>query len=94
VLPGAEDLAIAGAVPGGTKNNAAFVSKYVTYDVSLAEHQKAILCDAQTSGGLLFAIARDYRQQALDAFAQANVNVWEVGQIDSDDTSPLIHVSL
>jgi selenide, water dikinase len=55
VLEGARDLVAAGAVAGGTKRNMAFVSPWVRFDDAVAEEDRVLLADAQTSGGLLIA---------------------------------------
>ena len=45
-----------GLVPGGTRANFDFVSSKVDFDPSIGETEKILLCDAQTSGGLLIAV--------------------------------------
>jgi cysteine desulfurase NifS/selenium donor protein len=55
-LPEAVDLAIGGTIPGGTVNNRAYVACNVNYDDAIPEHEQVLLCDAQTSGGLLIAV--------------------------------------
>lgn len=52
-------LAMSGAIPGGTRNNLVHVSPYVHWHETLTETQKLILCDAQTSGGLLISMPED-----------------------------------
>jgi selenide,water dikinase len=56
VLDFARALAEAGKVPGGTKRNLAWVAPSTKFGASIAETEKWILCDAQTSGGLLIAV--------------------------------------
>lgn len=55
VLPGARELVAMGFVPGGTRRNLAFVAPYVNWGRA-GEGDRLLLCDAVTSGGLLFAI--------------------------------------
>ena len=45
-----------GVVPGGTKRNLEFVSPHVDWPDDLPETERLLLCDAQTSGGLLIAV--------------------------------------
>ena len=59
ILEDALPLALEGVIPGGTKKNMKFCEDKVTYLKDLPEHCKAILCDAQTSGGLLIAMNKD-----------------------------------
>ncbi len=56
LLPGAAELAAAGTVPGGTRSNREWLSPWVTFEPSVGETLETLLCDAQTSGGLLFAL--------------------------------------
>ena len=59
VLAHALELAAAGVVPGGTRTNAAqAIEAGVTFH-GISEAMQYVLCDAQTSGGLLIAIAED-----------------------------------
>ncbi len=50
---------LAGTVPGGTLDNLAFIDHKVDWGENIPEHLKHILCDAQTSGGLLFALPKE-----------------------------------
>ncbi|MEY4226548.1 MAG: selenide, water dikinase SelD [Actinomycetota bacterium] len=62
-LPGVLDLLRAGAVPGGTRRNRE-AADYL--DAGAADPELALLaCDAQTSGGLLAAVAADADPAAL-----------------------------
>jgi selenide,water dikinase len=56
VLDFARDLARQGLVPGGTKRNLAWVEPNAAFAPGLSHFEKLILCDAQTSGGLLIAV--------------------------------------
>ena len=50
--------------PGGTLANKRFLDDWVSYDADVDEASRILLCDAQTSGGLLIACAPD-RAEAL-----------------------------
>ncbi len=52
-----EQFAKKGAVPGGTKRNLDFFSKHIEFEDSVQNHQKLMLADAQTSGGLLISLS-------------------------------------
>lgn len=56
VIPAAREYVQAGVAPGGTHANRRFLSKWVDYDPDLADWEQLLLCDAQTSGGLLAAL--------------------------------------
>ncbi len=46
-------------VPGGTKRNLKYIQENVAFDAKIDDVYKTILCDAQTSGGLLIAMNKD-----------------------------------
>jgi selenide,water dikinase len=56
-LPGAAELAAAGFVSGGTRNNEAYLRDRVELEAGLPPVVATLLHDAQTSGGLLLAVA-------------------------------------
>jgi selenide,water dikinase len=64
-LDGAPALLESGVVPGGTRRNHAWVSE-VTEWGALDEAQQLLLADAQTSGGLLLAVAADAADALVD----------------------------
>jgi selenide, water dikinase len=59
VIGGVRELVTAGLVAGGTQRNHAFVSDTTEWG-SLTEPDQMLLADAQTSGGLLIAVAADH----------------------------------
>jgi len=59
VLPEAWDLVRQGVCPGGTKRNYDSLQSAVTWDPGIDEEARLMLCDAQTSGGLLIAVPKD-----------------------------------
>ncbi len=75
-----KNLATAGVIPGGTYNNLEFVKDFVDFG-NHSRTDQLLLCDAQTSGGLLVALpkkdAENYLRDLKDAgFADA----FEIGQ--------------
>jgi selenide, water dikinase len=56
VIDGVRELVAAGMVAGGTQRNHAFVSDVVDWG-ALPEDEQLLLADAQTSGGLVIAVA-------------------------------------
>jgi selenide,water dikinase len=56
LLDFARELAGAGLVPGGSKKNLAYVEAHTSWAPAVDEVTRILLCDAQTSGGLLLAI--------------------------------------
>jgi selenide, water dikinase len=58
ILSGALDLARTGIAPGGTRTNLAqALDGGVQFDDALDDAMRLVLCDAQTSGGLLVAVS-------------------------------------
>jgi hypothetical protein len=55
-LSGAAELAAAGFVSGGTRNNEAFLRDQVDLEAGVPAVVATLLYDAQTSGGLLLAV--------------------------------------
>lgn len=64
LLPGVAELAASGCIPGGTRRNLDDLADDVVWDDTLSELQRLLMCDAQTSGGLLIAVPAD-RADAL-----------------------------
>src|SRR5439155_1085656 len=56
VLSVARDYVQAGIAPGGTHANWKFLADWVTFDPELSKEEQLLLCDAQTSGGLLASV--------------------------------------
>jgi selenide,water dikinase len=83
VLEGTRELALAGAVPGGTQRNESFLNDWVTWPNHLAAVDRTILCDAQTSGGLLIAVEPG-RAPALEAaLGKRGLLVAAVGSLEA-----------
>jgi len=56
MLDFARELAGQGLVPGGSKKNRAYVEAHASFAPGVDEVTRILLCDAQTSGGLLVAV--------------------------------------
>ncbi|MDY3551712.1 selenide, water dikinase SelD [Gemmata sp. JC717] len=84
VLDAAREYVKAGIAPGGTRANAKFLADWVEFAPELPPEEQLLLCDAQTSGGLLAAVpaaVADEVMRALNAagtLASANVG-WITG---------------
>ncbi len=59
------EFATGSIVPGGTLNNMDYVADSVDWSEDISRTAKIILCDAQTSGGLLIAIPSEYTDDLL-----------------------------
>lgn len=67
-------LVAANIVPGGTKNNLAHYSRYVRWDNKISDIRKIILCDAQTSGGLLFTVPENEKDAIITDLNEAGIS--------------------
>ena len=65
VIQGVFELAANNIIPGGTLNNLEFVSDVVEWDMSFNQQEKLVICDAQTSGGLLISIPTERSAEFL-----------------------------
>jgi len=81
VLPEAWDLARQGAIPDGSHNNARFLARFVDWAPGISAEAQAILCDAQTSGGLLMATPADKQAELLLRLKEAGVAGASIGEI-------------
>ncbi len=72
-LPGTRALAERGVVPRGTVRNLEELEGIVRFDGAVDEVSQLILCDAQTSGGLLFAVPPEEVDALLSALAAPGV---------------------
>jgi selenide,water dikinase len=76
------DLAAQDVVPGGTKRNLAFAQEFADFDAAIDPVQRLILADAQTSGGLLLAVAPERTDDFLRALHANGVPVFaDIGVI-------------
>jgi selenide,water dikinase len=80
VLDGVRELAAAGLFPGGTLRNHAVLKDEVDWGET-PETEQLLLCDAQTSGGLLVAIHPDRAPAFEAAMAGAPYPTVRIGEV-------------
>ncbi|MGC9366819.1 MAG: selenide, water dikinase SelD [bacterium] len=68
------DFAAANVVPGGTLNNLEFVNDIIQWSDQISDVAKIILCDAQTSGGLLFSVPSSYQGELIKQMKQKGIS--------------------
>jgi len=88
-----KELCEQNVVPGGSKRNMKYLEDKVSYDESISQTTKQILCDAQTSGGLLIAMNKkdvaEYLKEIEElSFGYASI----VGEIIPRATKPIFVV--
>lgn len=83
MLEGVVALAQAGVKTGASGRNWAAVSHLVAHDGAFADWERDLLCDPQTSGGLLVACAPSVAPAVLAAFeAQGHEGAAVIGRIE------------
>lgn len=81
LMDGTLELAELQTFPGGTGANLLYVDKHAAWDDKLTLNEKRILCDAQTSGGLLLSIKPDNHALLETELAKRHVLVARVGEV-------------
>jgi selenide, water dikinase len=88
LLPDALALGEAGQWSGGMKRNRRHVEALFGARLVVAADVPAplvsLLFEAETSGGLLFAVARDRAKTVIPAFAERGEACWEIGEVLAD----------
>ena len=83
VLAAAREYVNNGIAPGGTHANFRFLNDWVTYAPDVTKPEQLILCDAQTSGGLLAAVPADQADDLLAALRSRGItDAAVVGRIE------------
>ena len=77
-LPGVEYYLEQGCIPGGTLRN---YDSYASKLGRLQALQKNVLCDPQTSGGLLIAVTPEGNDTFLATAAQMGLNLAPIGEL-------------
>jgi len=80
-IDGVEELAPRDLFPGGAYRNQASLGNLVKWPESLPEHRRMMLCDPQTSGGLLLALPEAACAGLLAALAEAGVTAAAIGEV-------------
>ena len=78
-LPGVEHYLAEGCVPGGTLRN---FESYGDKIGALSEEQKQLLCDPQTSGGLLVAVEPAGEAEFLALAAELGLTLAPIGSLE------------
>lgn len=90
IIDGVRELVRAGMVAGGTQRNHAFVSEFVDW-AGVELDDQSLLADAQTSGGLLFAIAPDAADDLVLALTAAGTPAAAIiGTIGADGPGRIV----
>jgi selenide,water dikinase len=89
VLPAAREYVAANIAPGGTRANLAFLKDWVEFAPSISKEDQLLLCDAQTSGGLLAAVPHVSIGDVVKELTAAGVTAAVVGRITEPGKVPI-----
>lgn len=90
-LPGVEEYIASGCVPGGTRRN---FDSYGHLIGKMSDLQQSLLCDPQTSGGLLLAVLPDAEAQVQEIAAQHGMTLSAIGELNvADNSRALIEIT-
>ena len=70
-MEAAREYARAGVAPGGTHANWKFLADWVTFAEDIPKDEQLLLCDAQTSGGLLAAVPAEDAERVIGELRSA-----------------------
>ena len=90
ILSGALRYAQEWIFPGGSTDNRAFFRPHVKFAPEIDEHSQMLLFDAQTSGGLLLAVAPEKVTPLLARAEQVGQVFWEVGEVVAGDSIEVV----
>ncbi|WZE80421.1 selenide, water dikinase SelD [Gaopeijia maritima] len=84
LLAGARELALAGQMPGGSKRNLADLADELDWSAEIDPVTRLLLCDAQTSGGLLIAVEGEKLDLLLAELRHRGVEGAVIGTVRDD----------
>ena len=84
-LDGVDNYIAQGCIPGGTNRN---FDSYGHKIAPITDLQKAVLCDPQTSGGLLIAVKPDSEKEVFAVAETAGVELYPVGKLMERQVTP------
>jgi len=90
LIPSLPELTRKGYIPGGTKANLKFLEGDVLWDEEVSEIDRLILCDAQTSGGLLIAVDAGESNKLIEELQKVGtLAAHRIGTIINDPTGKI-----
>jgi len=73
-----------GFIPGGTRANLLYVQARVAFLERISPEQRLLLCDPQTSGGLLIAVAEEKAFELVHVGREEGVKMAVIGEVTGD----------
>lgn len=90
LLPGVEAYIAAGCIPGGSQRNFSAFGEHLNAMPDLRRH---IVCDPQTSGGLLISVDPNSRAAVEACLAAAGLPNTPIGQLSSETRAARLHIN-
>ena len=88
-LNGVFEFAQKDIVSGGSKRNLNYISEKINFHENLANFQKIMLADAQTSGGLLISLPHQKANELITRLEQKKIRASVVGEVFEPQGSPI-----
>lgn len=89
VLPHVADYIAEGCIPGGSARNFASYGAKIS---PLSQEQQALLCDPQTSGGLLVAVSPDAEAAFIHLAVEYDLSLQPIGELKTQKKGHRIRV--
>jgi selenide,water dikinase len=86
LIPGTRELADDLIIPAGTGRNHEFLRDHVIWGNEIEYEEQMILCDAQTSGGLLISVPEKNTAALIRSLEDSDTLAAQVGGIVEDET--------
>ena len=86
LIPGAMEMAEAGAIAVGAHTNYRYVRDKVKWHDFISKEMCFLLSDPQTSGGLLMAVEKNKILHLIQTLKNKKVDSWIIGEITEDKT--------
>lgn len=89
-LTGSLGYASMGLVPAATYKNKAFLSSNISFSTKLDSAHTDLLFDPQTAGGLLYSVAKEHSQKALEAIKKLCPEAEIIGHVEKFQDKEII----
>ncbi|MDD5765729.1 MAG: selenide, water dikinase SelD [Candidatus Marinimicrobia bacterium] len=91
VISGTIEMIRRDVIPGGTDTNRQFSERFVEWDDNVLQSVRILLCDAQTSGGLLIALPIETSEELVNELHRGGVKTASViGVIETGDDRKIL----
>jgi len=87
LIPGTWELADELIIPAGTSRNHEYLNEYIIWEDGIEYEEQMILCDAQTSGGLLISVSEEKSSALIKSLQDSGtLAATRIGRIVRDET--------